>query len=137
MPRDIRVGDKVRLKHWADRVAGLFFVPQMQSLVGQEVEVAHVQKSDELGPAIPVDGWWWPVAALELVATAPRPSAWTKTSEGKPEVDRPVVGIWFKDMEVQRCRLAKDGRWMVDIWGVLAPDFWIDEPLPAPPEVSK
>lgn len=125
---EIKVGDRVRLKGWQGAYCGLTIWADTKEMVGTEAEVEELDPDDNTA-------WirnearaaWWPVSMLEPI-DAPRPSAWTKTSEGKPDQDKVVVGFWVQSMRmVKRC--TWDGaRWTVDGWGVPPPDFWIDEP---------
>ena len=142
MPRDIRVGDKVRLLGWevGCEFDGFLFMPGMSASVGREVLVHAIETYADLSPSIDVDGWSWPLSRLEPLS-APRPSAWTKTSEGKPEVGVWVLGWWAEsgsDLAAQVViRLCSDGEWRANdgLDTYFAPDYW--QPLPAPPEVPR
>ena len=150
MPRDIRVGDKVRLLGWEGSVAGLGFVADgMADYVGQEFTIDRILNAGN-GDVFVLDGWRWPLSVLDRVDSSP----WTKTSEGKPDVGVWVLG-WlpcdgaakergFPDQYVCRRSLSNPDAWEVesvtpwltdDFLSVNAPDYW--QPLPAPPEVSK
>lgn len=145
MPRDIRVGDKVRLLPLGgDGLMAVF--------VGCIGIIEDMDSQRKLAWVADV-GVWWPLSKLELI-DAPRPSAWIKTSEGKPDVGVWVLG-WlpcdgaakergFPDQYVCRRSLSNPDAWEVesvtpwrddDFLPVNTPHYW--QPLPAPPEVPR
>ena len=67
MSQDNNAGDKVRLKRWTRARAGFFLIPDMLDLVGTEVRVGKISDYGD-GPYITVNGWGWPLSAVEKVS---------------------------------------------------------------------